>query len=1330
MNPQRKGIQPLSLLVFILSLFASFQYTELQAQVFSRKTGADVAAIIVDTASGTRADVTYSPGTITERWREKLGSGNDLAFLAANFDGQRSDDLASICLAQNGDSQMRLSAGPGTSPGVIWKKVLRSSKQLTYYFLAGDFNGDGSSDIAAFYTAPSAEEPDNVRAKITFGPDGSLQTSDAEDWQIGAARKAAFVAGNFIATDRADEIAVISRDVNNNLIARFVGLSKTQLSWMLGSGTPLAFRSGDFNKDGKADIAAIFAGANKARLARLISGPNGEISAEEWKLGSGEYRALLKGDFNNDGSDDLAVASSAALQNTAQLFFNPNLQLPPVSWTLASGAKSAFVAGDFNSDLTALNVQASDGDTTHPLSVRVSWEDTPGATGYRVYRALLGESNFAALSPDVLPGAQLYDDFSAEPGRIYDYMVRALSAKDEGLDSNIDSGYRFNDDGSLPAPTAVQASDGDLSHPAYVSVRWNAVATATHYQVARAELDAATPSFTVLAVLPATQREYQDNTATPGVVYLYRLRTQRNAEISGDGPSNIDSGYRWESALPPAPINVEASDNDCSHPSTVRVNWTTVGGVSGYRISRKFSGASSASYITLADVEQRIRTYDDSTATPGVVYDYRVRSLLNAQESLDGPSNIDSGYRPNNDCSLPAPTEVQATDGTFKDKVQVSWRPVGGAQSYIVYRANTAGENGLEIASGLSTPLFDDKTAVPCVKYYYYVKAVRGTELSAQSLRDSGYRDSQSTCTNVPQPPQNLQASDSDPTLPDFIRITWDAVDTALSYELYRSQYPGDIGAMIASGLSARIYEDRQAVPGGRYYYTAIAVNDVGKSSPSAQDEGRRFDPSGIEDCDSDGVSDAQELIDGTGICDPGSFRLHLKSPAFSKYNTFLDQWNFLELMANGTKDVIAKVSVLDINGKVLWVDTLTLKPFEQIDVNVGEKVAQADTYGVVRIDFNDKEPGATLTGRLSNYRLDANKSTFGYAFARELRNPTRGVTYSTSNTYDAGGKGFLVPNWAEIMNLDEVERVFTFNLYDTEGNKIVSRKFSVPAFGEADVQAGHENGPGTYLAEFVPADGATRYFAAVARYSSNLIDWLPTTNTAFYYAFTVDGRAGTGSEQYIASSNQVGKYWSQSNWIEVVNVREKIVTFSANFRDGSGKIIASTTRKLKPFEQYHLNAAMFLNKGTYGSVALIGDAPGAIIAQGITYYHDTQKNQLQAAYSSVGRIAGQDVQGGSFNTYLGLQSLLRVISTSGEPAEFGLELTYRGNKLVSEINQITAQGHSMLELSDAARFGTKADMYGTITLSTKTPKRIAAEILRQREIDGRIDFAMSTRVE
>ena len=747
----------------------------------------------------------------------------------------------------------------------------------------------------------------------------------------------------------------------------------------------------------------------------------------------------------------------------------------------------------------------------------------------------------------------------------------------------------------------------------------------------------------------------------------------------------------------------------------------------------------------------------------------------------DGLDNDSDGVIDMADFSCSAPTDndetnpkAQCQDGVDNDSdglVDMTDPGCATAQDNIEGDGTTQCQDGLDNDSDGVIDMADFSCSAPTDNDETNPKAQcqDGLDNDKDGLIDladpscsSSQGNDESVGNNLPPPaPQNLSASDG--SSPDFVQITWAAAPRASTYQLYRSDYEGELGVALNGPLSVTSYEDRSAVPGVSYWYTVIASNQFGDSDPSNSDSGFRYDPLREKDKDGDGVSDDQEEIDETDPNDRGSFQLHLKSPAFTKYNTYLRQWNFLELVANGTKTITAKVTVFLLSGAELVNRTVVLTPGSaqaQFDVNINEMIQQGcastslcaglvdldgngvvDTYGVVRIDFNNELAGETMLGRMSNYRPDSDGNSYSFAFSKELRNPTKGITFGTGNTFDPQGLGYLVPNWVEIINLDSNNaQVFDYKLFNQEGGLVLSKVVTVPPLGERDVQGGHEivtaSGAvkeGVYLAQVMPRDGGVPYFATVSRYSSN--SPAGVNPDSYNFAFALEGRAGSGGLQYMSISNEVGTGMScylQTNWVEVVNVREKPVTASLFLHSASGQTLpgGQINVEIPPRSQYHYNASVFLPKGEVGSAVLASSDKGALMAQSLVYYHDCSANKLQTAYVSQGRIAGQDVQAGSINTFLGMSYKLRVIGTSSAPSIVsGMIQTFdAGQSVVSLQIELPSFGINQVE---GYTLAVPADRYGALTLRENEAGMFTAEVLRIRELPGiGVDFVMPTVVQ
>ena len=110
---------------------------------------------------------------------------------------------------------------------------------------------------------------------------------------------------------------------------------------------------------------------------------------------------------------------------------------------------------------------------------------------------------------------------------------------------------------------------------------------------------------------------------------------------------------------------------------------------------------------------------------------------------------------------VPAPTGLSATDGSYPDKVEVSWDVVVNADQYKVYRADNPSGTKTLLGNRTGTSL-NDTSGLVGVTYYYYVKSCyqgtcglqflrHGLEVSGRSmnLRDSRVRWESLSCNNL-----------------------------------------------------------------------------------------------------------------------------------------------------------------------------------------------------------------------------------------------------------------------------------------------------------------------------------------------------------------------------------------------------------------------------------------------------------------------------------------------------------------------------------------------------------------------------------------------------
>ncbi|PRH79225.1 esterase, partial [Streptomyces solincola] len=285
-----------------------------------------------------------------------------------------------------------------------------------------DHDGDGRSDVGAWYAFPNAVSD----ALYTFpgqsgGSLGAPQksfTASTDEYNAAAMK---FVSGDFNGDGRSDTIALHGYGDTSVKAFFFPGLvdggfgapvqawaatasSEYHISYM----TPQA---GDFNGDGRDDVAVWFAdaGTGVTKLVTFTSKPSGTLNSPfvSWTAPAGSWlrssTKFVSGDFNGDGREELSVFYKQGAQGVKAYVFdtlaNGGFGAPGLPWWESTAWKweqALPQAGDF------------DGDGHDDVLVWYAYDDGSDRTSTMLFEKVDGKERFGSATVS-LDAAKTYD---------------------------------------------------------------------------------------------------------------------------------------------------------------------------------------------------------------------------------------------------------------------------------------------------------------------------------------------------------------------------------------------------------------------------------------------------------------------------------------------------------------------------------------------------------------------------------------------------------------------------------------------------------------------------------------------------------------------------------------------------------------------------------------------------------------------------------------------------------------------------------------------------------------------------------------------------------
>ena len=294
-----------------------------------------------------------------------------------DFNGDGKLDLAVV---NRGSDTVSILLGNGD--GTYQAAVNYSVGNVPMSIAVGDFNRDGRMDLVATNQVP------NTVSLLLNTCDSSCPGIGFTSTAVGVGTNPeAVVEGDFNRDGKLD-LAVANAGSSSVLLllGNGDGTFETGLTYSVGS-QPSSIAAGDFNGDGATDL--VIANRGSSNVSLLLGYGNGTFSTgSTYDVGT-EPRSVVSGDFNRDGKLDLAVANRGS--NTVSVLLGNGNGTFQAAVNYGAGSNPVSIAmRDFNwdgkLDLAVANYGSNNvsiflgnGDGTFPSAVNYSVGTNPAS---------------------------------------------------------------------------------------------------------------------------------------------------------------------------------------------------------------------------------------------------------------------------------------------------------------------------------------------------------------------------------------------------------------------------------------------------------------------------------------------------------------------------------------------------------------------------------------------------------------------------------------------------------------------------------------------------------------------------------------------------------------------------------------------------------------------------------------------------------------------------------------------------------------------------------------------------------------------------------------
>jgi hypothetical protein len=294
---------------------------------------------------------------VTDQWAT-WDIGQSTRILGGDFDGDGKSDLMKVDIPDNGTSKNGLWVGLSRGNLFTTSKWAEWDTNRRLKFLTGDFNGDGKTDVMKIDVPDSGTSRNGLWVGLSDGT--KFVTAQWTDWDTSERIKV--LAGDFNGDGKSDVMKVDIPDRGTSRNGLWVGLSQSDRfptskwgDW--DTNEKIRLLGGDFDGDGKTDVMKVDIPDNGTSRNGLWVGLSRDSKFPTGKWGDWDTNAsiaVLSGDFNGDRKTDVMkvdIPDNGTSRNGLWVGISDGGQFPTSKWAEWDTSKRIqILTGDFNGD--------------------------------------------------------------------------------------------------------------------------------------------------------------------------------------------------------------------------------------------------------------------------------------------------------------------------------------------------------------------------------------------------------------------------------------------------------------------------------------------------------------------------------------------------------------------------------------------------------------------------------------------------------------------------------------------------------------------------------------------------------------------------------------------------------------------------------------------------------------------------------------------------------------------------------------------------------------------------------------------------------------------